>query len=355
MKPLVSILIPAYNAGEWIGDTLRSALAQTWENKEIIVVDDGSTDNTLAVARQFETQGVRVVAQNNQGPSATRNKLLSLSRGDYIQWLDADDLLAADKVAGQMAVAEQCLSKRILFSSPWGRFLYRYEHAQFVPTALWCDLSPAEWLVRKLDQNLHMQTATWLVTRELTEAAGPWDTLQARDNDGEYFSRVLLACEEVRFVPDAKVYYRATGSSSVSYIGRSNRKIEALWRSMQLHIKRLRSLEDSPRVRAACVKYLHNWLIHFYPERPDIVHQAEQLAKDLGGQLKPPYLSWKYSWIRAIFGWPLAKRAQLHLPEVKWSLIRFWDKTLSRIESRNAAPRQESGVPVQHRSAKAAQ
>ena len=55
MKPLVSILIPAYNAEAWISDTLRSAIAQTWEPKEIIVVDDGSTDRTLAVARQFES------------------------------------------------------------------------------------------------------------------------------------------------------------------------------------------------------------------------------------------------------------------------------------------------------------
>ena len=89
MKPLVSILIPAYNAQKWIADTLRSALDQTWESKEIIVVDDGSTDRTLEVARRFEAQGVRVFAQENQGAAAARNKAFSLSRGEYIQWLDA--------------------------------------------------------------------------------------------------------------------------------------------------------------------------------------------------------------------------------------------------------------------------
>ena len=66
MRPLVSILIPAYNAEQWIADTLRSAIAQTWERKEIIVVDDGSTDRTLAVARQFESEQVRVVAHEHQ-------------------------------------------------------------------------------------------------------------------------------------------------------------------------------------------------------------------------------------------------------------------------------------------------
>lgn len=103
--PLVSILIPAYNAEEWIADTIRSAVAQTWPRKEIIVVDDGSTDQTAAIARQFEPHGVRVVSKKNQGAAAARNTAYSLSKGDYIQWLDADDLLAQDKIALQMAEA----------------------------------------------------------------------------------------------------------------------------------------------------------------------------------------------------------------------------------------------------------
>ena len=96
---LVSILIPAFNAQESIAETLQSAIAQTWPRKEIIVVDDGSTDATLAIARQFESDSVRVVTQKNQGAAAARNMAFSLSHGDYIQWLDADDLLAPDKIA----------------------------------------------------------------------------------------------------------------------------------------------------------------------------------------------------------------------------------------------------------------
>ncbi len=336
MERLVSILIPAYNAQQWIGDSLRSAIAQTWRQKEIIVVDDGSTDGTLAVARQFASDSVRVFTQKNAGASAARNKAFSLSRGDYIQWLDADDLLAPDKISRQMEALDECPGKRLLLSSAWGRFLYRYYRADFIPTPLWCDLAPAEWLVRKMGQNLHMQTATWLVSRELTEAAGPWDTRLFVDDDGEYFCRVLLASEGVRFVPDAKVYYRAAGVTSLSYVGRSHRKLEAQWRSMELHIGYLRSLEESERVRAACVKYLQNWLHHFYPERLDLVERAEQMARSLGGELGVPTLSWKYSWIEALFGWHLAKRAQVFLPAVRWSLERYIDKALFLITRRLA-------------------
>src|SRR5690242_2593971 len=102
MKPLVSILIPAYNAEPWIAGTIKSALDQTWSRKEVIVVDDGSRDRTLAVAKQFASKNVSIVTQQNQGASAARNKAFDLCQGDYIQWLDADDLLAPAKIAQQV-------------------------------------------------------------------------------------------------------------------------------------------------------------------------------------------------------------------------------------------------------------
>ena len=337
MKPLVSILIPAFNAEQWLPDTLRSAIAQTWDRKEIIVVDDGSTDQTLAIARTFESGCVKVFTQKNQGAAATRNNAFSLSQGDYIQWLDADDLLAPEKVARQMEALGDSTNKLTLLSGSWGRFWHRPQCASFVPTALWSDLSKAEWLIRKMGQNLYMQTASWLVSRELTEAAGPWNIRLLGDDDGEYFCRVLLASNGVRFVPEAKVYYRASGSSSLSYIGNSDKKREAQWVSMQLHIRYLRSLDDGATARAACVKFLQNWMEFFYPERLDIFGQAEEMAKALGGQLEAPRLSWKYSWIKALFGWRIARRAQLFLRNLRWSLVRSWDKTLFRIENRGLA------------------
>ena len=151
MTPLVSILIPAYNAERWIADTVRSALAQTWERKEIIIVDDGSQDRTLAIAQQFASKDVAVITQENQGAAATRNEALALSQGDYIQWLDADDLLAADKIWQQMKTLECLGNNRILLSAAWGHFCYRTSAAVFQPTPLWCDLSPVEWFVQTME------------------------------------------------------------------------------------------------------------------------------------------------------------------------------------------------------------
>jgi glycosyltransferase involved in cell wall biosynthesis len=325
-KPLVSILIPAYNAEKWIGDTLRSAIAQTWETKEIIVVDDGSTDGTLTVAKQFESSNLRVVTQENQGAAAARNKAFALCQGDFIQWLDADDLLAPDKISRQLDELDRLPSRRTLLLSAWGKFLHHYQRAQFIPTSLWRDLSPREFLFHKLMDNAFMQTATWLVSRELTEAAGPWDTRLLGDDDGEYFCRVLLASDGTRFVPNGKVYYRSHAATSLSYLGHSPTKIEAHWLSMQLHIKYLQSLEDSERTRSACLKYLQRGLIRFYAERPDLLRQVQKLAKDLGGDLQVPRLSWKYVWIKTLFGWRSAVRTQDRLRTLRWSAQIFFDR-----------------------------
>jgi glycosyltransferase involved in cell wall biosynthesis len=328
MTPLVSILIPAYNASHWIAETIASALAQTWPRTEIIVVDDGSTDDTLAVAQRLASDRVCVVSQRNQGAATARNTAFARCQGDYIQWLDADDLLSADKIERQMHALEMGGSERTLLSCGWGKFMYRVQHAQFIPTQLWCDLTPAEWLMRKLLHNVHMQTATWLVSRKLTEAAGLWDARLLVDDDGEYFCRVLLASNGVRFVAASKVFYRASGTSGLSYIGRSGRKMESQLHSMRLHIGYLLSLEDSARTRRACVMYLQNWLMHFYSERPDLVKEAEQLAANLGGALETPQLSWKYDYIRQLFGWRSAQMAQLRLRQLRWLLLREWDRLL---------------------------
>jgi glycosyltransferase involved in cell wall biosynthesis len=332
MSALVSILIPAYNAEATIAETLESAASQTWPNKEIIVVDDGSTDRTLVIARRYAAKNVKVVARDNQGAAASRNTAFSLCRGEYIQWLDADDLLSSNKIESQMVMRERGCTPRTLLSSGWGYFMHRPDRATFTPTPLWCDLTPTEWLFRKLGQNLHMQTATWLVSRELTEAAGPWNTLLLGDDDGEYFCRVLMASDRLRFVPEARVFYRRSGTSRLSYIGHSDRKIQAHFHSMKLHINYLLSLEDSARTRDACVKYLQTWFIHFYPEKTEIVNEAEQLAVNLGGRLTPPVLSWKFDWIRSLLGWTPAKRTQEQLRRLKWSAFRRVDLALSRFD-----------------------
>src|SRR5689334_7017183 len=102
MQPFVSILIPCYNAEKWVGHAIESALAQTWPNKEVIVVDDGSTDGSLEVIKSFEDR-IKWETGPNRGGNVARNRVLALSRGEWIQYLDADDYLLPNKIAEQLA------------------------------------------------------------------------------------------------------------------------------------------------------------------------------------------------------------------------------------------------------------
>ena len=103
MGPLVSILIPAYNADRWISQAIESALAQTWTAKEVIVVDDGSTDRSGDIARGYG-EPVRCVRQDNAGPAAALNRGIEEASGELLAFLAADDLWAKDKLRSQIDV-----------------------------------------------------------------------------------------------------------------------------------------------------------------------------------------------------------------------------------------------------------
>lgn len=337
MNDLVSILIPAYNAERWISDTMLSAINQTWANKEIIVVDDGSTDNTLAVAKRLESETVKVITQRNTGACGARNNALTHAQGDYIQWLDADDLLDPEKISIQLLRKVGSRDSRTLLTAAWGSFFFCQDRARFRPDSLWQDLSPIDWITTKFANNVWMNPTAWLVSRRLTDLAGPWDgrLSLSGDDDGEYICRVVAASEEVRFVPEARCYYRIGNVGSLNWeMGRSDKRLESLLLSLGLSIKHLRAMEDSDRTRRACLKLLETWLPLYYGEKPEFVAQLNDLASQLGGTLGPPRLSWKYYPIELMFGSCLAKQTMNSWRKRKLLLQRNWDRFLSRMPSR---------------------
>ena len=98
--PLVSVIVPVYNGERFVGAALESILAQDYQPIEVIVVDDGSADNSAEVARSFG--GVQVLQQPNQGPAAARNAGLKVARGEFVAFVDSDDLLPPTKLSAQV-------------------------------------------------------------------------------------------------------------------------------------------------------------------------------------------------------------------------------------------------------------
>jgi hypothetical protein len=110
--------------------------------------------------------------------------------------------------------------------------------------------------------------------------------------------------------------------------------MDAMLSSMKLHIQYIRSLEDSERVRRACLTYIRNWSAAFNPEREDIFDELQALANDVGGHIVFPGLRWKYAWMRPIFGQQTAWRAQLMLPRFKARALCSWDRWMEGLERR---------------------
>jgi glycosyltransferase involved in cell wall biosynthesis len=327
MPALVSILIPAYNSEKWIAETIKSALNQTWPNKELIIVDDGSIDNTLQVAKEFESKLVKIISQENKGAAAARNTALRFAQGDYIQWLDADDLLSPDKISLQLKYSDCCRNGLTLFSSSYGTFYYRVSKTEFIPTALWQDLFPVEWLLRRFSEKIWMINSSWLMSRRLLELVGPWDERLSMDDDGEYFCRSVAKSEKIKFVPESKSYYRNTSMGSLSQ-NKSSKALESQILSTILSISHLMALEDSERTRSACLKFLQRRLHYIYPENYAMLEKVTKVAQELGGVLSPPDESLSFFFIRQLFGWKIAKRVKSIASNTEISVFKNWDRLL---------------------------
>jgi glycosyltransferase involved in cell wall biosynthesis len=329
MEPLVSILIPAYNAGKWIKQTIESAINQTYSNREIIVVNDGSNDNTLQMVKRFESSRVKIIDQNNAGGAAARNTALAHAQGEYIQWLDHDDLLAAEKISEQMRRVQSMGDGRLLFTGGFSTFYFCPDRARIATGSLGKDLSPLDYFYIKFEQDEWLHTTCWLVSRKLTEKAGPWLDIRSPDDDGEYFCRVVAASNGIVFVPTAKSYWRTGNTASFSY-SRQNSvdSLCALLESTRRCIAHFRSLEDSERSRKACVTFLRNRLIFYYPKHQGMLNQLHALAEQLGGTLSTPPLPPHYEIIRTLVGWKMAKRTRDSIRGAKHGVLRSLDKII---------------------------
>lgn len=312
---LVSILIPAYKAENVIAETIRYALAQTWPHKEIIIVDDGSPDKTFEVAREFEAANVKVVRQDNGGAPSARNHAFRLAQGEYIQWLDADDLLHPDKIKLQLHGAESGLVSKVLLTSAWGKFYSRIDRANFVPDPLWRDHTPIDWILTKFNHNVWMNPAVWLVSRKLTELAGEWDSRLARsgDDDGEYICRVVAQSEKVSFVEDARAYYRIGNVGGLSWgMGANNEALQSLVYSLNATIQHLLNMEDSARTREAAFRYLSAFTHHFYGSDGRCFAQLAESSRALGFDLPAPRASWKYRPLEMLAGPRITRKIMLN-------------------------------------------
>jgi GT2 family glycosyltransferase len=308
--PLVSICIPAYNAEDYVADAIDSALVQTWSPLEIVVVNDGSTDRTGEILDAYDEEHgrVRVLHQANQGQCAAANDAYRAAEGDLIKFFDADDLLSPQFVEKQVHELEG--STKHVASAEWARFYDDPAEATFEPEPVWRDMDPVDWLVTAWkDARPMMQCALWLIPRPVLEEAGLWDERLSLINDFEFFARVLVHTEGVRFAPGARLYYRSGLDDSLS--GQDSRKhVESAFRSLMDGTQHLLDREDTPRTRRAAANMLQDFIYKYYPEHANLRAEMNERIKELGGSDLEPKGPPGFEILRPILGWKLARRTQ---------------------------------------------
>jgi glycosyltransferase involved in cell wall biosynthesis len=317
--PLVSIIIPVYNAATYLSATIESAIAQTWTHKEIIVIDDGSTDQSPLLIKAFENKGIISLRQENKGASAARNYGLAVAKGKYIQFLDADDFLSADKVESQVRILDQA-SDKIAVSDT----IYFYDEAtrlSLTPPAgdedfIYTTNAPTEFLIRLwggYDFTLHMvQPNAWLTPRLLIEKSGGWNEKLSLDDDGEFFARIILNASGI-VKSGGLNYYRKYPPASQNNLSdqRGKTALESLFTSTLLKKSHLLHKDQGVYALRAVHRLFTDCCVRSYSEEPKLYQQARLELKKL-----PPY-QYKIilggpliNWISARLGWKFAKTLQ---------------------------------------------
>ena len=205
--PLVSIIIPTYNMRQWIAEAIDSALVQTYPHCEIIVVDDGSTDGTGDFSREKYGAQIRYVYQENKGRGAARNHGLHLARGIYVNFLDADDILAPHKIALQV----DFLENHPEYAAVYGRTLLFYDNEpdSIYEPAIVAQYTSGNLLKEMVAAGGLLWTCPTLIRREWIERIGGFDEQMRRCEDFDFFLRLARAGALFAYLPGEPVaFYR---------------------------------------------------------------------------------------------------------------------------------------------------
>lgn len=267
-NPIVSIIIPTYNRAHLISETLDSVIAQTYTNWECIVVDDGSTDDTLEVLKEYANRDARIQYHSRpkdrpKGANACRNYGFELSKGEYVNFLDSDDILSINKLDFQISIVS---SKNADIALCGWAFFNDLENFNKSKVTNYKDFSSGIELLSFLGKkSTYVPLHVYLVNSKVVKRAGKWNERLKINQDGEFFTRVLINSKEIYTVNECLVYYRRSHGNNVS-----SYKIEVLkdiiisWNLIALHCKPHIDSEVNFYVNNS-KKRIFNNLIYNYP------------------------------------------------------------------------------------------
>jgi glycosyltransferase involved in cell wall biosynthesis len=298
----VSVIISCYNSASFLEDSINSVLNQSFKELEIIIVNDGSTDDTDEKISQFLDSRIKYYKIPRSGQSEALNFGLSVSSGDYIKFFDSDDIMNITHIEDQLNAINE--SRTSIASCSWSRF-YNNNLSDSVlrPESVWKDMESFEWLKQSLSQKNDMMPGwLWLIPRNILEITKAWDNELTLNNDLVFSTKLLLNTLNVKFVNSAHIYYRSGNNISLS-----NRNDESSFKkallATDIAVNLILAREDTVQTRLICANRYQKLVYQFYPKYPELLLEIKTKIYKLGGSNVNPQLGGKTKFISHIVGW----------------------------------------------------
>ncbi len=319
-SPLISVIIPVFNSEVNLEKTIISALDQTWPNKEIIIVDDGSTDSSPSIEKKYEGVHVKVFQQKNKGASVARNRGLEEAKGNYIQFLDADDLLSPNKLQSQMALLLQHPDKIAVCRTVHFFNDENYEQAStsaYEDSFLYSTDNTAGFLSNlyggESNRGSMIQTNAWLTPVDVIRKAGKWSEFYSPDDDGEFFCRVILASKGILYDKNCFNYYRKYKNSNNLASSKSKKALHGKFRSFLLKKQYLLNATDDATAKKALARSAMEIAFDAYPIDKKLTSEILKAIDEIGGtDYVPPMGGRHIELIKKLFGWKTARMFQIY-------------------------------------------
>jgi glycosyltransferase involved in cell wall biosynthesis len=280
--PLVSIIVPVYNSEKYIEDTLKSCLSQTYTNIELVIVNDGSTDNSENVILAFNDCRIKYYKIDNSGACEARNYGISKASGQLFQFLDHDDVLDPNKLTIQVTQYKQ-FGKKYIYSAEMGTVSATVRRVDEGYELYKKDFTPLSYYNTVLNQfGKYMTTGVWLVPACLIKSTYGWDKRSGLNDDGEYFMRVILNSEGIIFCPKSVFFFRRDVQNSLSKQF-NNKDVYIKWLySYQSYTKHFLKYLEYSYAKELAWKALSIYYCNSYPKYPDLLRDCRNEMKKLG-------------------------------------------------------------------------
>jgi len=280
----VSIIIPCYNAERWVGEAIDSCLAQTYRPLEIIVVDDGSTDGSLEIIKEYADSHRDIVQYEtgpNRGGCAARNRGIDLSNGDYLMFLDADDYISEDTITAlvKLIVAQH---KHVVGACRW-HYLFETDHGWDAVQSEAPTVAETEDYLRLWIKGGFIPPVALLWPRKLIDSINGWDETLTANQDGDLMYRALLQGAKVFHTHEGSAYYR----KHKSHMSVSSSRSKAAYQSRFRVIEKVEhTLREQGRLGDYAIELgqaYYSLAVGGFERDIDLARKALARSKDLAG------------------------------------------------------------------------